>query len=81
MHSIGYADIVRDESKESVNYVYCAMHYTCNKFATVETSPKFKKLQRKLTSFLLSDFVWYVLTNSKYQKIGKTFRKIKSKKN
>ena len=35
-----YADIVglMDGSKESVNFVYCAMHY--NKFATIETSSK-----------------------------------------
>ena len=40
-----HADIVRDGSKESVNYVYCAMHY--NKFATVETSSKIQKAAKK----------------------------------
>jgi len=33
-----YVDIVMDGSKESVNCVYCAMHY--NKFSTTETSSK-----------------------------------------
>jgi len=33
-----YADIVMDGSKESVNYVYCAMHDT--KFATLEKGGK-----------------------------------------
>src|SRR6218665_2262553 len=40
-----YADIVMDGSKESVNYVYCAMHD--KKFATVETSSKIEKAAKK----------------------------------
>jgi len=42
---IVYADIVIDGSKESVNYVYCAMHY--NTFSTVETSSKLQKAAKK----------------------------------
>ena len=70
-----YADIVMDGSKESVNYVYCAMHY--NKFATVETSSKIQKLQRKLTSFLFSAVVYFcvVCAHKNWQNFYKNQKK------
>src|SRR6218665_517489 len=77
-----YADIVMDGSKESVNYVYCAMHY--NIFATVETSSKIQKAAKK--TYKLFVFCCCVLLCSmcsqvqNITKIDKPFRKIKSNK-
>jgi|SRR6218665_2116882 len=79
-----YADIVMDGSKESVNYVYCAMHY--NKFATVETSSKIQKAAKKTYQLFVFCCCVLLCTGSmcsqvqNITKIGKTYRKIKSKK-
>ena len=78
-----YANIAMDgyRSKESVNYVYCALHY--NKFATVETSSKIQKAAKKTYQvFVFCCCVLLCSMCSQVQnitKIGKTFRKIKSK--
>src|SRR6218665_2544798 len=77
-----YADIVMDGSKESLNYVYCAMHY--NKLATVKTSSKIQKAAKKTYQvFVFCCCVLLFSMCSQVQnitKIGTIFRKIKSKK-
>jgi len=74
-----YADIVMDGSKETVNYVYCAMHD--NKFATVETSSKIQKAAKK--TYQLFVFCCCVVCAHKLkisQKLAKPLEKSKVKK-
>src|SRR6218665_2116156 len=65
-------------SKESVNYVHCAMHY--NKFTTVETSSKIQKAAKK--TYQLFVFCCGVICahNLKIsQKLAKLLEKLKVK--
>src|SRR6218665_3521327 len=74
-----HADIVRDGSKESVNYVYCAMHY--NKFATVETM-QFQNLKATKKTYQLFIVCCCVVCAHKLkisQKLAKLLEKSKVK--
>src|SRR6218665_437098 len=74
-----YADIVMGGSKESVNYVYCAMHD--NKFSTVETSSKIQKAAKK--TYQLFVFYSCVICAHKLKishKLAKLLEKSKVKK-
>ena len=73
-----YADIVMNGSKESLNNVYCAMFY--NKFGTVETSSKIQKAAKKTYQLFVFCCCVVCAHKLKITKIGKSFRKIKSKK-
>src|SRR6218665_52288 len=74
-----YADIVMDGSKESENYVYCAMHDS--KFETVETSSKIQKAAKK--TYQLFVFCCCLVCAHKLkisQKLAKLLEKSKVKK-
>src|SRR6218665_1003223 len=71
-----YADIVMDGSKESVNYVYCVMHY--NKICNCRNQfQNLKSCKETLPAFCFLLLCSMCSQAQNITKISKTFRKIK----